>query len=154
MWRGPCVCFCFVLFVCFFVQFSRFFWPFFELLFLFFKLQMYFGCATSPIFSYGLSLRDADKWEPFGVHFFFQEKVAIDRVKLLKKLGPKRLEDLEGKSAGLFLVVSTPCCFGLPVWGKRFGFSCFFLIWRGRKQHKWFCASKALADMNDEILVG
>ena len=70
MWRGPCVClfFCFVcLFFC--SVFEFFLGPSSSCWSLFLKLQIFiFGCATSPIFSYGLFLRDADKWQP--LHFF------------------------------------------------------------------------------------
>ena len=103
-----CVFF-FVLFVWFFVQFNRvfLFGPSSTscLLFLFFKLQIFFWMCNFPQsflmgFFCGMLISDSRL-----ACIFFQEKVAIDRVKLLKKLGPKRLEDLEGKSARIFFLV-------------------------------------------------
>ena len=130
MWRGQCV--------------------------FFFKLQIFLDVHLPNNFLCDF-FRDADvakihfKLTSFGVFltsfkvekssiFAFQENVAIDRVKLLKKLGPKKLE---GKSAGFFFVSLHAFlgCFNMTCqkWGEGFGFSCFFFelkFWTGRKQHK------------------
>ena len=117
MWRGQCV--------------------------FFFKLQIFLDVHLPNNFLCDF-FRDADvakihfKLTSFGVFltsfkvekssiFAFQENVAIDRVKLLKKLGPKKLE---GKSAGFFFCF-TPCFFGLlqhdlPKMGGRIWIFVFF----------------------------
>ena len=126
-----CVFFCFVcLFFCSVLE--VFFGPSSSCCFCFSSFRSFFGCATSQSFLMdyfcGMLIGDSRL-----ACIFFQEKVAIDRVKLLKKLGPKRLDDLEGKSAGFFVGCFTPCFFGLlkhdlpKMGGKIWIFVLFFL---------------------------